>query len=92
MHSSDLLAGGERSHRLSDLAWLTGATTYLCGTGGMRYVDPAAFRVRSIDVLPFQTPGLRIWTTAREASAVHALMLIGSRALRHELRALRGRA
>ncbi|MEV4011002.1 WbqC family protein [Nonomuraea angiospora] len=56
LHSSDLLARGARSQRLADLAWLTGAMTYLCGTGGMRYLDPAAFRVHSIQVVPFQTP------------------------------------
>ncbi|MEU7864345.1 WbqC family protein [Nonomuraea sp. NPDC049141] len=91
LHSSDLLARGERSQRLADLAWLTGATTYLCGTGGMRYLDPAAFRVHSIEVLPFQTPASDIWASAREVSAVHALMLAGPCALRRELAALRGR-
>ncbi|MEV0344925.1 WbqC family protein [Nonomuraea sp. NPDC050680] len=91
LHSSDLLARGERSQRLADLAWLTGAATYLCGTGGMRYLAPAAFRVHSIEVLPFQTPGSGIWAAAREVSAVHALMLVGSCALRRELEGLRGR-
>ncbi|QFY11521.1 hypothetical protein GBF35_37505 [Nonomuraea phyllanthi] len=91
LHSSDLLARGERSQRLADLAWLTGATTYLCGTGGMRYLDRAAFRVHSIEVLPFQTPMSWIWTSAREVSAVHALMLVGSCALGRELATLRGR-
>ncbi|WP_433369540.1 WbqC family protein [Streptosporangium sp. CA-115845] len=91
LHSSDLLAPGERSQRLADLAWLTGATTYLCGTGGMRYLDPAAFRVHSIEVLPFQARGSGIWASAREVSAVHALMLVGSGALGRELEALRER-
>ncbi|MEV0227961.1 WbqC family protein [Nonomuraea sp. NPDC050786] len=91
LHSSDLLARGERSQRLADLAWLTGATTYLCGTGGMRYLDPAAFRVHSIKVLPFQTPTSEIWASAREVSAVHALMLAGPLVLRRKLAALRAR-
>ncbi|WP_185070964.1 WbqC family protein [Nonomuraea jabiensis] len=91
LHSSDLLTRGARSQRLADLAWLTGATTYLCGTGGMRYLDPAAFRVRSIEVLPFVTPASGIWATSREMSAVHALMVAGPCALRRELEALRGR-
>lgn len=92
LHSSDLLARGERSQRLADLAWLTGATTYLCGTGGIRYLDPAAFRVHSIEVLPFRTPASGFWASAREVSAVHALMLAGSHGLQHELAALRARA
>ncbi|MGP4103407.1 WbqC family protein [Nonomuraea sp. KM90] len=91
LHSSDLLARGERSQRLADLAWLTGATTYLCGTGGMRYLDPAAFRVHSIEVLPFQTPLSGIWTSARELSAVHALMLSGPHALRRAITDLQAR-
>ncbi|MCK2214038.1 WbqC family protein [Actinomadura sp. ATCC 31491] len=91
LHSSDLLARGERSQRLADLAWLTGATTYLCGTGGMRYLDPTAFRVHSIEVLPFQAPTSGVWASAREVSAVHALMLVGPYALRRELEVLRGR-
>ncbi|WP_336213614.1 WbqC family protein [Nonomuraea sp. LPB2021202275-12-8] len=89
LHSSDLLARGERSQRLADLAWLTGARTYLCGTGGMRYLDPAAFRVHSIEVLPFQAPMSGMWASARQVSAVHALMLAGPYALRRELEALR---
>ncbi|MEV1248293.1 WbqC family protein [Nonomuraea sp. NPDC050022] len=91
LHSSDLLVRGERSQRLADLAWLTGATTYLCGTGGMRYLDPAVFRVHSIDVLSFRTPRSGIWASAREVSAVHALMLVGPWAMRRELEILRGR-
>ncbi|MGP3921223.1 WbqC family protein [Nonomuraea sp. 10N515B] len=77
LHSSDLLARGGRSQRLADLAWLTGATTYLCGTGGMRYLEPAAFRVHSIEVLPFETPALGVWESAREVSALQALTLVG---------------
>jgi hypothetical protein len=89
LHSSDLLARGERSQRLADLAWLTGARTYLCGTGGMRYLDPAAFRVHSIEVLPFQAPTSGMWASARQVSAVHALMLAGPCAVRRELEVLR---
>ncbi|MGV9386240.1 WbqC family protein [Nonomuraea sp. NPDC003707] len=91
LHSSDLLARGERSQRLADLAWLTGATTYLCGTGGMQYLDPAAFLAHSIEVLPFQPPTSGVWTSAREVSAVHALMLAGPHGLLQELAALRRR-
>lgn len=39
--SSDLSARGGRSERLADLTRAVGAATYLCGTGGSRYLDPA---------------------------------------------------
>ncbi|MGR6924540.1 WbqC family protein [[Actinomadura] parvosata] len=89
LHSSDLFARGGRSQRLADLAWLTGATTYLCGTGGMRYLEPAAFQAHSIKVLPFRTPASGIWGSAREVSAVRALMLAGPTAVRLELETLK---
>lgn len=57
----------------------------------MRYLDPAVFRVHSIDVLSFRTPRSGIWASAREVSAVHALMLVGPCAMRRELEILRGR-
>ncbi|MED7928454.1 WbqC family protein [Nonomuraea sp. LP-02] len=91
LHSSDLFARGGRSQRLADLAWLTGATTYLCGTGGMRYLEPPAFQVHSIEILPFRTPASGIWESAREMSAIHALMLAGPHALRQEFETLKAR-
>jgi len=53
----------------------------------MRYLDPAAFRGHSIEVLPFQVRGSGIWASAREVSAVHALMLVGPGALGREMEA-----
>ncbi|MFJ8086236.1 WbqC family protein [Streptomyces sp. NPDC096205] len=41
--SSRLTARPGRSVRLADLAAATGARTYLCGTGGMTYLDPDPF-------------------------------------------------
>jgi hypothetical protein len=31
------------SERLADLAAATGSTYYLCGTGGLRYIDASPF-------------------------------------------------
>ncbi|WP_220040469.1 WbqC family protein [Nonomuraea aridisoli] len=91
LRSSDLPARKDRSQRLADLAWLTGATRYLCGTGGMTYLDLDAFSAYSIEVLPFRVPGTGIWRSAREVSAVDALLLVGPGALRATLTALQGR-
>jgi hypothetical protein len=57
----------------------------------MRYLDPAAFRVHSIEVLPFQSPASGIWVHAREVSALHTLMSVGPHILQQELVGLRGR-
>ncbi|MEU9889631.1 FAD-dependent oxidoreductase [Sphaerisporangium sp. NPDC051011] len=65
--------------------------TYLCGTGGMHYLDPSAFRNHSIEILPFQAPTSGIWMRARELSALHALMLVGPHVVQQELAALRAR-
>lgn len=54
--SSDLPARSGRSERLADLAGEVGATTYLCGTGGSRYLDPAPFKARGLRVALFKPP------------------------------------
>jgi hypothetical protein len=54
--SSDLAAGTGRSERLADLAMAVGATAYLCGTGGSRYLDPAPFTARGLAVRFFTPP------------------------------------
>ncbi|MFF3286087.1 WbqC family protein [Streptomyces sp. NPDC003023] len=61
-----LTAGGlpartERSERLADLTAAAGAGTYLCGTGGVTYLDPAPFAARGIAVTPFLPPAAGIW-------------------------------
>jgi hypothetical protein len=52
--SSDLPARSGRSERLADLTSTIGATTYLCGTGGSRYLDPAPFTARGLHVAKFR--------------------------------------
>ena len=82
--SSDLPSGNGRSERLGDLASLVGATTYLCGTGGMRYLEPEYFSGRNIGIIPFRTPAEStgtIWATARTISSLWALATVGPQRL-----------
>ncbi|MGW6021055.1 WbqC family protein [Streptomyces sp. NPDC055099] len=86
--SSELTARGGRSERLADLAAATGSTAYLCGTGGMRYLDPAPFDDHSIAVTPFSVPAsgqMKVWRAAREVSALRALAMAGPETLAAEL-------
>lgn len=48
--SSRLPTRPGRSVRLADLSAATGARAYLCGTGGMTYLDPTPFTVQNIAV------------------------------------------
>ncbi|MGW1710972.1 WbqC family protein [Streptomyces sp. NPDC002206] len=43
VRSSALAASSGRSVRLADLTSAVGAGTYLCGTGGLRYLDRRPF-------------------------------------------------
>ncbi|MFE7466083.1 WbqC family protein [Streptomyces sp. NPDC057499] len=86
--TSGLPARPERSQRLADLTAAAGAGTYLCGTGGMTYLDPAPFTARGITVAPFLPPTTGIWATARRVTALWALAHLGPDALAARLRAL----
>jgi len=89
--SSGLPARAGRSQRLADLAAATGARSYLCGTGGMAYLDETLFAARAITVTPFVPPGCGIWAAGRRDSAVTALMALGPTVLAEELRTLAAR-
>ncbi|MFF8367358.1 WbqC family protein [Streptomyces lydicus] len=91
LRSSDLPARPGRSQRLADLAATTGARTYLCGTGGMRYLDAAPFAALGVKVKPFATPTLGPWQAGREISAVRALIRLGPQHLADALHAVAGR-
>lgn len=91
LHSSRLPARTERSQRLADLAAATGARGYLCGTGGMRYLEVSPFAARGVAVVPFRTPAAGIWEHGREVSAVRPLMTYGIRAVSEELQAVASR-
>jgi WbqC-like protein family len=54
--SSEILARTGRSERLADLTHAAGATTYLCGTGGSRYLDHASFASLGLTVTMFAPP------------------------------------
>ncbi|SCE11681.1 WbqC-like protein family protein [Streptomyces sp. DvalAA-14] len=81
IRSSQLQARRERSQRLSDLAAVTGATTYLCGPGGLRYVDHAPFEAADVLVEPFLTPADGLWSNSRRLSALHTLSELGATGL-----------
>ncbi|MEU6350157.1 WbqC family protein [Streptomyces sp. NPDC047072] len=89
--SSRLAARPGRSQRLADLAATTGAGAYLCGTGGLTYLDPLPFTDHGIGVLPFQVPTVGLWQRARSLSAAHPLMLLGPERLGAELRDIASR-
>ncbi|MGW0945923.1 WbqC family protein [Streptomyces sp. NPDC002623] len=80
----------ERSERLADLTATAGAGTYLCGTGGMTYLDPAPFTARGIAVAPFLPPAAGIWASARRVTALWALAHLGPAGLAARLRAPAG--
>ncbi|MFJ6760207.1 WbqC family protein [Streptomyces sp. NPDC091273] len=85
--SSRLPARPGRSERLADLAAAVGARSYLCGTGGMNYLDPAPFTASGIAVAPFRPPADGIWAAGRRVSALWALATLGPNALADQLRA-----
>nr|WP_065960567.1 WbqC family protein [Streptomyces sparsogenes] len=87
VHSSDLPSRPGRSLRLADLAEATGARGYLCGTGGMKYLETDLFTACGIEVTPFRPPTSGRWQAAREITAVHFLMQLGPEALADQMRA-----
>lgn len=86
--SSRLPARPGRSQRLADLAAATGARAYLCGTGGMTYLDQALFAARDITVTPFRPPTTTIWSSGRRLSALWALATLGPQTVAARLQAL----
>ncbi|WP_329144851.1 MULTISPECIES: WbqC family protein [unclassified Streptomyces] len=91
LSSSRLPARPGRSQRLADLAAATGARAYLCGTGGMKYLQPQLFTTRSITVTPFTPPPLGIWAAGHRDSAITPLMALGPAALADEVKAVASR-
>ncbi|WP_345789358.1 WbqC family protein [Streptomyces sp. DvalAA-19] len=76
-----------RSERLADLAEKVSADTYLCGTGGARYLCLAPFDEYGIGVAQFRPPaGGGAWTGAREISVLWALATYGPQHLAGLLR------
>ncbi|WP_306338564.1 WbqC family protein [Streptomyces sp. KL118A] len=86
--SSILTARSGRAERLADLAAATGARGYLCGTGGMTYLDPAPFTAHGVAVLPFLPPTSGMWVSGRRISALWAIATRGPDAVAARLRDL----
>jgi hypothetical protein len=86
--SSSLSVRPGRSLRLADLAAATGARAYLCGTGGMTYLDPAPFTAQNIAVAPFRPPTTGIWSSGRRLSAMWALATLGPKDIAADFQAL----
>jgi hypothetical protein len=90
LHSSELPARTGRSERLADLTVATGGTEYLCGTGGRRYLSTEPFAECGVTVRWFEAPApcdtqFDLWSSARQVSALWALMAFGPTVLRDEL-------
>ncbi|MFI6121672.1 WbqC family protein [Streptomyces sp. NPDC051064] len=77
LNSSDLPSRPGRSQRLADLSAITGARAYLCGTGGMAYLDPVPFAAEDMAVTPFRPPTTGIWSSGRSLSSLGALAALG---------------
>lgn len=88
LRSSELPARPGRSQRLADLTAAAGARLYLCGTGGMKYLDETPFADQAITVVPFRPPTTSIWSSGRQISALWALATLIPAALTERLRAV----
>lgn len=86
LRSGELAARSGRSQRLADLTAAVGADSYLCGTGGMKYLDAAPFEAQELAVIPFLTPSAGIWSSSRQVSALWALTTLGPTGLADRLR------
>jgi WbqC-like protein family len=76
-----------RTDRLVDLTLARAGTHYLCGTGGLRYLDQRRFTERGIDVIPCRTPERPegLWAGARRISALWAIGTFGTARVRETL-------
>lgn len=86
--SSELPSRPGRSQRLSDLCAVTGARAYVCGTGGMTYLDSAPFAAEGISVLPFPLPMTDVWLSGRSLSSLWALAALGPQEVADRLQRL----
>ncbi|WP_346012187.1 WbqC family protein [Streptomyces sp. SID3343] len=91
VHSSDLAASSDRSARLADLTTAVEADTYLCGTGGLRYLDRRPFTKRHLNVHAFRPPTAAedLWTEASKSTALWALARYGPTCVGSALDSLR---
>ncbi|MQA87250.1 MAG: hypothetical protein GEV03_22135 [Streptosporangiales bacterium] len=84
--SSQFSVRHEKSERLADLTCAVGATTYLHGTGGAKYLNPWPFTAHGLRTELFTTPeGHPMWRAARRITAMRALTAMGPIAVADEL-------
>ncbi|MEE4490133.1 WbqC family protein [Streptomyces sp. BE230] len=79
VRSSALAVSPGRSVRLADLTTAVGADVYLCGTGGLRYLDRRPFTEQQLNVHAFRPPiaAESLWAGAARISALWALAAYG---------------
>lgn len=84
-YASTLTARTERTDRLTDLCDAVSAGTYLCGPGGLRYIDPDRFTRIGIELVPFAAPSAEetslVWREARQVTGLWALAAHGPAAV-----------
>lgn len=88
VRSSTFDVGRERSSRLAELSAAVRASTYICGTGGARYLDERSFREHGIRVVYRRDPAPPdnpAWGDARLLTSVAAFATLGADRLRTEL-------
>lgn len=90
LHSSGFSVRREKSQRLADLTASVGAHAYLCGNGGMTYLDHDPFTRQEIEVIRFRPPQADIWSLSSELSALWSLLHMGLPAVAKALRHMRG--
>lgn len=76
VHSSDFAVRHGRSERLADLTKAVGVTTYLCSTGGARYLDEGQFTDMGIRVEYAQQPAWiadDLWQRGQNLSVLWAM-------------------
>ncbi|MFI5497317.1 WbqC family protein [Actinoplanes sp. NPDC051859] len=77
-----------RTGRLVDLTVVSGATHYLCGTGGARYLTPRLFHKDGIGVILHRIPTEGIWHSGRTESAISILTQMGGPQLKQSMQDL----
>lgn len=89
LSSREVATSPERSTRLAELTRAVGATAYLSGTGGSRYLDAAVFGQRSLTVHVFRPPPSAhslVWKDAALLSALATLSIHGRQVMSSELK------
>jgi hypothetical protein len=82
VRSSQLPSRRGRSERLADLVQAVGGTSYLCGTGGRRYLDTTPFEDAGQPVQWFESPAvptdsLGVWMANRQVSVLWPMLVHG---------------